>query len=293
MGHEDLMLGRYSDRGQQQGSLVNLGPLGLVAQTQILASHNNTLWATTGFDVKQIILGQPVRSIWKAPHGSTILSVDYLQGHLWAVVERIGGHHVDVYAQRAGRFVLVTKCPLAITTLYPAPKGRIAILSVWPHKARGSLWGRHGMITAWTLHQAVQGSMAVGMHYAYLPFAKGMRQFGLATFPLGLAEKRSAHLFRHISQAIIQVIPSYPVYGLTVRGVERISSMSIHWGHVRNWPHPLQSTVTSALGPFGWSMILDGPSQGLWFNVHTHRFGPAFRCVAPPNMFPRAVEPWE
>ncbi|SMC02508.1 hypothetical protein SAMN00768000_0629 [Sulfobacillus thermosulfidooxidans DSM 9293] len=291
-GTEDLLVGRYTAQGHPQGHLINLGSLGLVAQSQIMASHGRLLWVTTGSALYQLTPSGHDHLIWKAPSHRTILSVDYISGRLWAVVERVDGQSVDLYCQHHGHFVQVLQGPLAITTLYPAHQGQMVILRVWPDKAQVTLWGyTRGVIQQWTVAHVPQGSVAVGTRDVYLPVTEGLRNFGIEILPLTHLGHRQLHMFSSVKDAVIEVIPSHPAYGLTLKGLIPLTGVSFSDQDLVKWPQPLQTTVTSVLSA-SWVIILDGPSQGLWFNARGDRFGPAFQVIAPPNTFPRAVQPW-
>ncbi|WP_139061690.1 hypothetical protein [Sulfobacillus thermosulfidooxidans] len=291
-GTEKLLVGRYTAQGQPQGHLLNLGSLGLVAQSQIMASHGRFLWVTTGSSLYQLTPRGHAHLIWKAPSHSTILSVDYISGRLWAIVERIDGQHVDLYCLRHGHFVHELRGPLAITTLYPAHRDQMVILRVWPNKAQVILWGySRGIIQQWTVPHVPQGSIAVGSTDMYLPITEGLRKFGVVILPLTHLGYPHLHVFSSVQDAVIEVIPSHPVYGLTLKGLIPITGVTFSDKGLVKWPQPLQTTVTSVLSS-SWVIILDGPSQGLWFNARADRFGSAFHVTAPPNAFPRGVEPW-
>ncbi len=292
-GRENLVVARYNAHGQRQGKWISVGPLGLVAQTEIMASHAGTLWITTGHSVKQITQDYHVKTLWSSPKNSAILSVAYVEGHLWVAVERIGGRFVDIYLQQHGHFADVLRGPLAITTLYPAFHA-LGILRVWPNRAQVELWRPHKAPKELTVHAIPQGTMVLTKTTGYLPITAGLNKFGIATMALG-SGKMVPHLsfYHRTKEAIIEVIPSNPPYGMTVQGVVPLSRSPSSRTVLRKWPHPLAATVTTAIeSPASWMIILDGPSQGLWFNPRLDRFGPAFHVVAPQGEFPRAVVPW-
>lgn len=291
-GHETLVLGRYNAKGQREGPWISIGRLGLVAQTQIMASHGGNLWITTGLSLKQFAQSGSVRTLWSAPGHSAILSVDYIAGHLWAIVEPIDGRVVDIYRRQQGHFVNIATGPLAITTLYPAPFDQLGILRVWPDKAQVQLWQPDRKSRQWTVHAVPQGTMGLTKTKGYLPVTEGLHKFGMASVSLKGTHLPSIRFYRHVSQAVIEVIPSNPLYGITVQGVVALPGSKSR-PVPRKWPQPLLATVTTAVqSPASWLIILDGPSQGLWFNPRSDSFGPVFQVTAPKGAFPRAVQPW-
>ncbi len=290
---ETLQVASYSARGKRQGPRIYLGLLGLVAQTQIMASHKGTLWITTGYALKQITPSHSVRTVWSAPNHSTILSVDYIHNHLWAIVEPLGGRFVDIYCEQQGHFIDRIRGPLAITTLYPA-YGGVGVLRVWPNQAQLELWPFHGNPRQWTLHGVPQGTMALTKTTGYLPMSTGLNRFGIATVSLkGAMSGSRIHFFHNVDDAVLQAIASNPPYGVTVQGIMPLSAGAKSPPILRKWPQALSTTITTAMkSPTSWLIILDGPSQGLWFNPRLDRFGPTFQVTAPKGDFPRAVLPW-
>ncbi len=293
--HETLQVGHYSAQGHEIGRKVNLGALGLVAQTQIMASVGRTLWVTTGYSVWRIRYGGLRDKVWTAPRGQTILSVAWAAGHLWAVTEPVmHSRHVRIY-EDTGTWVLRALTPLAITTIEGGPHGSVAVLSAMPESAVLSLLSASESqpVRSWKVAHQPQGTVAFTGHTAYVPVSIGLR--GFAVSEIDTAGRGSQHLVRYSSvwRAVTAVISGRRPYGIAVKGLVPLKSGPLNWNALQDWPHPMQATITEAGGGAGlWVLILDGPSQGYWFNTAADHFGRAFSVTAPAGSFSRAVVPW-
>lgn len=289
-GQEDLLVGRFTAQGNPQGSMANLGPLGLVAQAQIMTSDGPDLWVTTGHEVVRIKNPAHPRVVLHAPSGTTVLSLAYLWGHLWLAAEGIHSHRVRIY-EDAGRLRLRAETPLAITTLVPGPPGSVAVLSASPHHATVTLLLGQNRRT-WVVDGVPQGTLAFGKGWGYLPVTHGLRGFGMAQMPARGSQTVRQSTYSSVWHAVIAVVPSSPPYGITVNGLIPLQRGQWNWKGLQAWPRPLQATITSDGTGNGWVLIVDGPSQGYWFNAARGRFGESFTVQAPPGAFPREVVPW-
>lgn len=292
IGHnrEDLWVGQFSAQGHLRGPLWNLGALGLVAQEEIMTAHGGTLWVTTGYAIWAMTPGRQPHVAVRAPKGMTLLAVSYLGGHLWVVAERLNALHVRIYEWNHG-LRLRTRTPLAITTLVSAPGGTVAVLSADPNHATITRIGAH-VLQHWTVDSPPQGTLAFGQARGYLPVTSGLRGFDMVTIPANRGRIFKRYPYPSVWRAVIAVMPTNPPYGLTVKGIVPLRAGQAQWKNQKPWPHPLQATMTTdGTGP-GWALIVDGPSQGFWFNAQKDQFGPAFVVQAPAGAFARAVTPW-
>lgn len=285
-GHEHLWLTGFSAQGKPQTAALDLGRLGLVAQTQIAAASPYGLWISLGDTVvkvrHQAIVGRIV-----APRGTTVLSLRWISRQLWVVAENIQANAIWVFARRNHRWIKVTGLPVGITTLARGFRGSPYAFTVGPTWAR--VTGLKSLQRFPMVRRMMpQGTIAFSKpHAALIPFSTGTRGFGAArVFPAGL---RSVH-YASVWRAAIEVTDTHPMWGLTPKGmVPYRRHGSFYWNKLKPWPTPLQATAVVVGRGRPWVLVLGGPSQGFWFNVETGRYGPQFKINNGPTAFARQV----
>lgn len=273
-GGGEILYGRqYSPSGKVVGPWVRVGRLGLVQPVEVATpGMHHSVWVTVGREVAALQGGRVVVKR-PAPRGRTALSVKDVAGALYAVVENPAGTalSIDVWRHQGWR-PLRSGLPLGITSLVTGSGHSLWALSALPHRAvlTEIVGGR--AVTRTPLFQP-QGTVGFAGGRPVLPYAFGSNGFGYWT--------GSLHIFRSVYQAAISVTDSTPLWGLTVRGMVPFRRGQFDWPDTVAWPKKQATTPTVIDGPGPWVAVMDGFSQGEWFNVQTGKFGPTFQIKTP------------
>lgn len=270
---EALYARHYSSQGHPLGRAISLGRLGLVQETEVAsAGLPGWEWVTLGTCVVGIYHGAVVRRL-AAPAGMSALSIADLSGNLYAVVESPRSQQVaiDRWSGRGWRQVL-GDFPVGITLLVPGSHHTVWVWVADPHRA----WlfeVSGGLEVLHTPRIEPQGSVGFSQGHPLVPYAKGTNTFGYWN--------GREHVFSSVYEAAISVTDTIPLWGLGVHGMIPYRHGRFAFRRTVFWPHP-QTTSPQALSSSGsWVAILDGFSQGVWFNVATGRFGPGFQIKTP------------
>ncbi len=273
-GVNEVLFGRrYTARGKPAGSVLRLGRLGLVQEAETASNGpQGWEWVTTGGAVFGIHGGRVVARR-PAPQGSQIVSLAVVDNTLQAVAERMDGSHVSVLVWKSDGWVEeATNLPLGITTLLAGPGQSVWSLTAEPDRARlTEITG--GRIQYRTGRLEPQGTAGFVDGTPIIPFAAGRSTFGYWT--------GTRHDFASVYRAAISVTDTNPLWGLGVKGMIPYQGGAFQTRHLVPWPHPQETTPVMLGGDGPWIAILDGFSQGQWFNVETGTFGPQFQIKTP------------
>ncbi len=290
-GGETLWAAPYYADGRREGAPVRLGPLGLVAQTQI-----------DTFDPKQqvllITLGSAIRAVTgsgsqlfaRVPDPWTALSIRWISGVLYAVVERPGQSHGSVWKFQAGTWRVVdNRLPEGIVTLVKGPKNLPTAWVAGPHHASTYVLESSGRWRYPEFRGGSPGGTVAFFHHAELvPYAKGAREFGQwIGFP-NLSGMRRV-IFPKASQAALGIVEGDRLWGIGALGMIPYQGLSPRLTDIRRWPMAIETTLVPVGSGAPWLVILDGPSQGIWFDTRTGQFGPPFTIILPAGDVVRAV----
>ncbi|NMP23007.1 hypothetical protein [Sulfobacillus harzensis] len=272
-GNQEILYGReYTAKGKPLEPALKIGPLGLVQQVQVASPGvKHSVWVTLGGAVVALD-GHRVATRRPAPDGWTILSVRDISGRLYAIAENVRRNRVSAMIWRQNGWVtLASRLPLAITTLETGSGHSLWALSASPHEAQLiPIGGRPGRVIA---SVAPQGTVGFSGGHPVLPYATGSNGFGYWT--------GRRHRFRSVYQAAISVTDTTPLWGLGVNGMVPYRQNRFDWRDAVRWPTRQQTTPTVIAGSGPWVAVLDGFSQGEWFNIQTGRFGPSFQIKTP------------
>jgi hypothetical protein len=146
-------------------------------------------------------------------------------------------------------------------------------------------------VRRWTIPEIPQGSLAFAGMLGYVPVSIGMQGFAMAEIDTAGRGFERLQRYASVWSAVDGVIPALEPYGISVDGLIPLKAGPLPWTKLQRWPHPMLATVTTVetgCGPW----VLDGSSQGYWFNIGSDHFGQAFAVSAPAGAFSRAVVPW-
>ncbi|MDA8192591.1 MAG: hypothetical protein M0Z53_01145 [Thermaerobacter sp.] len=284
-GGETLACRSYSASGGARGPAVAVGRLGLVAEAQTAGAVPGAIVTTTGFAVKIVRAGR-VHTMARAPADWTLLAVRRVAGRIWTVAENVAKRQ-DVIGRLGanGRWDWVkTPIPAGITTLLRQPSGQLAVAVMSSHRARvlsgkGRPLASVGGITP-------QGTVGFAEGKTLVPFASGSNGFGLA---LVAARQVQYQLYPSVYRAVIEVTDTSPVWGVSPEGMVPFRQGRFRFSERRRWPRPLPGTITLVGSGRPWMLVVDGNSQGVWFNVQTGRYGPGFQINTPWPAVVRAI----
>ncbi len=274
-GRGEILYARnYSARGQPMGAPLRLGRLGLVAENEVaFPGTHGWEWVTTGGAVLGIRSGR-VRDRLPAPPKTTILCIADISGALDGVVESRAGNHiaVDRWDGRSWR-TLATSLPVGITTLEEGLQGSLWALIADPTQ----VWLKEVRPRSELVHVArvePQGTVGFSWRGPVLPYTRGLKAFGYW--------RDGLHRFGSVYQAAVSVTDTEPLWGVGVAGMIPFAAGQFQNPRTVRWPHR-QITTPEVLngGNSAWVAVLDGFSQGTWFNVRTGRFGPDFQIKTP------------
>ena len=290
-GAEWLWARHYSAAGNPEEGPIKLGRLGLVAQTQIVTSGpSHQILVTLGHHIVAITRSQQVRPYAQLPAPYDALSIRWLSSALYAVVQTPSASHAQVWRFEKNRWQKVRRSlPQGIVTLVVGPMGMPSAFVVDPHRAYIIGLTAHGPSYPIFSGGAPAGTVGFARGTAIIPYASGQRGFGQ-----WIAHQNARHSMRYsfsgVRRAVLAILPGWPLWGLTVQGLVSYRGTRPQWSKMLPWPSPREATMV-VVGQRGtpWLVILDGPSQGIWFNQRTGRFGPSFAIVVPDPAVVRAV----
>ena len=273
-GGREILYGRqYSPSGKALGPSVRIGRLGLVQQVEVATPGvHHSVWVTLGHEV-DALQGRHVVVTRLSPKNRTVLSVKDVAGSLYAVVENPAATtlSIDIWHHQ-GWHPLRSGLPLGITSLVTGPAHSLWALSALPDEAvLTEIVGGH-QVTASPPFQP-QGTVGFAEGRPVLPYAFGSNGFGYWT--------GTRHIFYSVYQAAISVTDTTPLWGLSVRGMVPFRRGQFDWADIVSWPQKQATTPTVIDGSGPWVAVLDGFSQGEWFNIETGKFGPAFQIKTP------------
>lgn len=274
-GNREILFARhYSPRGRALGTAIRVGPLGLVQETQVAgAGQDGWEWVTVGSAVYGIHGGRVGQKI-SAPAGYDVLSVADFGNGLDGVAETVNGSKVVVYHWDGKRWVAATSpLPVGITTLAAGSGQSVWALIAQPDRAwLQQVSPGHSRLATPALQP--QGTVGFFNGSPIVPYASGTSAFGYWS--------RGSHRFASVYDAAIAVTDTTPLWGIGVKGMIPFRHGQFVSADVIKWPSR-QVTAPQSLGQGNraWIAILDGFSQGRWFDVDTGQFGPAFQIKTP------------
>ena len=277
---------QYNAHGRPVGAAQSLGPLGLVAEAQVAGSWPGGFVVTTGRLIETVV-NYHTREWVRVPRGWTILSVRRIHGRLWFVAENL--HHQQLRAGKAltaGHWSWARQpIPLGITTLVRTANDLPAVAVMTPTSAQVIyLEGQKNLPPL--VNVAPQGSVGFWSGAALVPYAKGSSSFGVAKLTThGIMRQRAPSVYR----AVIEISDTNPPWGVTVRGMVPIQKGQGVFSHLVPWPHPMPGTMTIVGSGHPWILVVDGNSQGVWFNTQTGHYGPRFQINTPWRAVVRAI----
>lgn len=287
-GAETAWLARYTARGKPLGPHRRLGPLGLIAEYQIISGAGPLLAVTTGKTLWLFPRSQgAVRQI-PAPPQRTILSVRWMERTLYAVIEDAATRQVDVNRLAGGRWVEVLGLPRGLTALWPSTAWGPAVSVMGPRSVQWfSLKGPSHSPRVVGIRP--QGSVGFTARAALIPFTAATNQFGVVHLGLDGGSRLVSPSPR---LAPLQVTDTRPLWAATVLGMEPYAKSTGTFNPKRLVPWPgRMSTTIRLVGSGPWVLALDGSARGYWFDVKTGRFGPRFGLTPPPGGIARGVAP--
>lgn len=290
-GGETLWVAPYSAQGHETGSPIRLGRLGLVAQSQIATFDQNRhiLLITLGSTVRAVV-GSGSQLFASVPKPWVVLSIHWMQGNLYAVAERPGQSHASLWKFKGRNWKVVdNRLPSGIVTLTEGPLGLPTVFVADPHHAYTLVVGssRSGQYPEF-IGAAPQGTVAFYKTAELVPYADGSQGFGQwIGYPnRGLGIKRP---FANAGQAVIEVVHGERLWGIGAFGMIPYRGIHPLVKEIHRWPMVMQTTLVPVGSGDPWLVVLDGPSQGIWFNTQTGQFGPRFQIILPSGDIARAV----
>lgn len=285
---ETLWERSYTASGHPVSGPVRLGRLGLIAQSQIATGTSHGIAVTTGHRVVSI-QNRLMRRIVTVPPGQTVLSIRFVQNRLYAVVENVTNNRVTVDRVSRGHSLhtVWAGLPLGITSIWVGPHQYPFVSIMRPFSALIEQIAPIKRSYPWLSQVAPQGTVGFSRSSPIVPFSEGRNGFGVKK--IGRISTQTIR-FSSVYQAAIEVTDTQPLWGLSPTGMVpySVSRSRFLWSRLKSWPRPLKTTATMA-GRGPWIVILDGPSQGFWFNVVSGHFGPSFQIKAPWRAVVRAT----
>lgn len=290
-GTETLWATSRSAQGVGHAKPIRLGALGLVAQTQIATwdSASHRLLVTLGSSIRSVSVSRS--QLYAAvPPPWTVLSIRWLGGVLYAVAERPGQSHASVWMfQGQGWHVVTSRIAEGIVTLLPGPNGLPTAFVADPHHAYTVLLQSHRNWAYPVFDQgSPQGTVAFSGTTELIPYAEGAQGFGQWTGYLG---HHSGHRLRFAgaAHAVIEVVAGDRIWGIGAYGMVPYQGFTPRLSQMVRWPMPMQTTLVPVGSGRPWLVVLDGPSQGVWFNTQTGQFGPHFTDILPARDVVRGI----
>lgn len=290
-GAETLWARSYNAHGKPSGSSVRLGALGLVAQTQIATfdPKRHGLLVTLGSKIC-VVTGSRSRLFITVPKPWQVLSIHWIQGALYAVVERPGQSHGSIWTLQSHKWQVVdSELASGIVTLMAGPLGHPTAWVVDPHHADTVVLdaSRQWRYPAFR-GGSPGGTVAFQKTAEVVPYAEGAKGFGQwVGYPNRLAIHKK--IFPSARQAVIAVASGDRLWGMGALGMIPYRGLHPLFTHIHRWPIVMQTTLVRVGSGKPWLVVLDGPSEGLWFNTRTGQFGPRFTIILPFGDIARAV----
>lgn len=280
-GTQEVLWARpYDGSGHPRQGPLRLGVLHNVAQTEVATGGaSGEQWVTLG-DALLGIRGHRIVQRIAVPWHDDLLSIVFFQHQVVGVVQNPSTSHVHIAAYNHGHWRSLTNVlPLGITTLWPEGKRLWALVadphSAWVDEVIGGSRAQH------IANIEPEGTMAITGQIPIVPYADGQNGFGY------WADGR--HPFSSVYHAVISVADTDPIWGLTVHGLVPYRHHHFSWSRQIPWPE-WQATTSVVVGDGQpWIVILDGFSQGNWFDVRTGQFGGHFTIQTPTSAVVRAV----
>lgn len=281
-GIEWIWENRFSPDGHPLGSARRLGILGPVAQTEIATRgpHQST-FITLGNKIVSLSKTQEVRTVAVLPPGYYALSIRWWPLGLLAVVESDKASHAQIWSWRQGNWKVLRKSlPEGIVTLIDGPLAHPMALIVDPHRVYTVSVFSRGLHYPVFDHGSPQGTAGFVGNTEVIPYAAGARGFGQWTAKPNTKRGSRQH-FLSVQQAVIEMAQGSPLWGVMARGMVPYHGTRPQWSQIRYWPTPMQTTMVVEGRGTPWILILDGASQGVWFNVRSGDYGPQFSITMP------------
>jgi len=280
--HEVLWARLYSPTGHPINQPRRLGRLGLVEPWGEAWSSAGGPLVSTGRAVFYRMAGSWHRL--PAPPGVRVMAVGSKGRTDYGVMENGEGTRVWVSRWTGTGWQSVTgPLPMGITTFVRGPGSHLSIAVVTPNRLWLDTLGQTNRAWGW-LSKTPEGTVAFLGSRALVPYTEGLSGFGLAVWGQGVFEQTFP-----VTRAVLQVTDTHPVWGLTVKGMRRIVPNRLVGGPLVPWPRPLATTPTVVSGAGPWILIMDGFSQGLWFNTATGRFDGSLQIKTPWRAVVRAA----
>lgn len=270
---QEVLYGRrYSPQGVALNRPIRLGRLGLVQPIEVAsAGPSGHQWVTTGRTLLVLGRHRVIKTI-PAPAGYDLLSVKSISGALYGVAESLHGSSVVIDRLSGGAWVMAKGgLPLGITTLAAGPHRSVWVLVADPRRADlQEIWpGQQSLVLK---GMEPQGTLGFGGGMPVITYADGSNGFGWWD--------GQRHPFRSVYQAAISVSDTSPLWGLGVRGMIPFRGGRFDLAQTAYWPGR-ETTTPQVVGSGPWIAVMDGFSQGRWFNVDSGRFGPSFQIKTP------------
>ncbi len=282
VGSEWLWARRFSPGGNPLGSSQRLGVLGPVAQTELATRgpHFST-FITLGSKIISLSRTQRIRAVASMPPGYYALSVRWWSSGLLAVVESYRATHAQIWRWRHGSWQVLRKSlPEGIVTLIDGPSAQPVALIVDPHRVYTVSVFSPGLHYPQFDHGSPQGTAGFAGIREVIPYAAGSHGFG-QWIARPKTQRGSRQDFESVQQAVLEMAQGSPLWGVTVHGMVPYHGTKPQWSQIRNWPVPMQTTMVVEGRGTPWILILDGASQGVWFNIGSGHYGPQFAITMP------------
>lgn len=282
---ETLWVRPYSASGKPRAKPVNLGQLGLVAEAGIVSVSGPKVYVTLGHSLVVLQHGRVVAR-WAVPVGDSLLSVRVLHQRVYGVMENLNGSRVNIDMWRHRRWrTVASKIPLGITTLEAGLGGAPWALVSDPRRAWliSLEWSERIQVD-----HVPQGTVGFSGRRGLVPFTSGASGFDMAEVNLSHGSLRTLR-FRSVNHAILVMADTIPSWGTSVKGMVPYRRGHFLWSKLVPWPGTLATTPVLVGRGAPWILVLDGPSQGYWFNVDSGTFGPRFQMNAPWRAVVRAI----
>ncbi|MCL5971799.1 MAG: hypothetical protein M1499_04460 [Firmicutes bacterium] len=281
-GTEWLWASQFSSDGHPLGTSQRLGVLGPVAQTELATRGPNFVtFITLGTKIISLSRTQRVRVVAPMPPGYYALSVRWWPSGLLAVVESDKASHVQIWRWKHGDWQVLRKSlPEGIVTLIDGPSAQPMALIVDPHRVYTVPVFSRSLQYPVLNGGSPQGTAGFAGLREVVPYATGARGFGQWT-ATPQTPRGSRQRFVSVQQAVLEMAPGSSLWGLTVHGMVPYHGTKPQWAHIRYWPAPMQTTMVVEGRGTPWLLILDGASQGIWFNVRSGNYGPQFAITMP------------